>query len=456
MPQDDPSTSLRGLPEPAERIAMIIVAVLLTVLSYLHKRSCFAPILGADGSPEKFTTRVSRTACYSDTLTLFDGRELGRHIFPYVHGWYTDVPKPAVHGGTVEYPTLSGIWVWLSALPVSSPLGFLAVTTMTFIPVVVITVLCLQRIAGRRAWIYAATPPLLIYALYNWDILPVAMTTIGLTIALAGPRRFSPLTRAVIAAVAFGIGGAFKLYPVMFAAPLALSFLLDRSTLSLRRRWMQTLAIAGAGASAILAANVPFMLINFDGWYSVFQFQAQRTIDASTQSIWYWGLLPWSAAPTGPFQHLMATAATTATAVGIIAVLGAAVVIAKRSGTLPWVGTAAALLCVYMVCNKVNSPQYVLWLLPFFAVLRVRWTWVLAYLLADLATFIGFYRWVFYMSLGNQDTTWANQLLAVGVWGRATLLIALVFVFFNAATVQQQVKPALTSLVGSAARIGDI
>jgi uncharacterized membrane protein len=427
---------------------MIAVAVLFTALSYLHKRSCFAPILGTDGSPEKFTTRVSRTACYSDTLTLFDGRELGRHIFPYVHGWYTDVPKPAVHGGTVEYPTLSGIWVWFSALPVSSPLGFLAVTALTFIPLVVITVLCLQRVAGRRAWIYAATPPLLIYALYNWDVLPVAMTTIGLTVALAGPRRWSPLTRAVIAAVAFGIGGAFKLYPVMFAAPLALRFILDRSTIPLSRRWLHALAVAGAAAAAILAANVPFMLINFDGWYSVFQFQAQRTIDASTQSIWYWGLLPWSSAPTGPFQQLMTMASTTATAVSILAVLTAAVIIAKRTGKLPWVGAAAALLCVYMVFNKVNSPQYVLWLLPFFAVLRIRWTLVLAYLLADLATFIGFYRWVFYMSLGNQDTTWANQLLTVGVWGRAALLIVLVFVFFAAAVVQRHDEPAHPSRAG--------
>ncbi|WP_254631686.1 hypothetical protein [Curtobacterium sp. Csp1] len=410
---------------------MVAVALLLVALSYGHKLSCSTLGAGIGNTADRYDTHVYRLACYSDTLTLFNLRDLGSHVFPYVHGWYTAIPLPAVHGGTVEYPTLTGVWVWLSALPVSSAAGFLTVTALTFLPVVALTVLWLQQVAGRRAWIFAATPPLLLYGLYNWDLLPVAATAAGLAIALAGPRRWSPLTRAVIAAVAFGIGGAFKLYPVMFAAPLALTFLFDQSAPA-RSRVGNCLAVLGAAAATLLAANLPFMLINFDGWLSVFQFQAHRMIGASTLSVWYWGLLPWSASPTGTTQHLMGLLATGATALGLLLVLAAAAIIGKRRGSVPWIGAAAAMLCVYMVFNKVNSLQYVLWLLPFFAVLRIRLAWIIAYFVMDLAAFIGWYRVLFYTSLGNLEPTWANQALAIGVWGRAGLLLALIVTFLQA------------------------
>lgn len=412
---------------------MILVAVTLVILSYLHKLSCTTIGSSLGFRADSTDTRVYRFACYSDTLALFSSRDLGKHVFPYVHGWYTATPLPAVHGGTVEYPTLTGIWVWVSALFASGPVGFLTITTITFIPAVAITVISLQRIAGRRAWIFAATPPLALYALYNWDLLPVAATSVGLAVALAGPSRWSPLTKAIIAAVCFGIGGAFKLYPVIFVAPLVLALLINRSPRSWTHRLRDAALTTSAGLLPLALSNVPFMLINFDGWFSVFQFQAHRMIGASTLSIWYWGLLPWSATPGGTAQHLMGAASAAATALGLGVVLVAAAVLGKRHGQVPWIGAAAAMLCVYMVFNKVNSLQYVLWLLPFFVILQVRTTWVVAYLLADLAAFVGWYRQLFYTSLGNFDTTWANQVLAIGVWGRAALLLALVVVFLRAA-----------------------
>lgn len=414
-----------------ERIVMCVVALVLTAGSLVHKLSCTVPRTNPDGSVVPVLTRVTRTACYSDVQALFGRRELGLHLFPYVNGTYSTNP-PDVHGGTVEYPTLTGLWVWLSALPVSTVQGFLVVTALTFVPAVVIITLVLQRLAGRRAWIWAATPPLFLYALYNWDVLPVMMTVLGLLFALVGPPRWSPTTRAVLAGTAFGIGGAFKLYPVMFVVPLALGFLLDRDVVG---RWRRAIGCVGAAALAVLLANLPFVVVNEAGWASVFRFQAARAIDASTLSIWYWGLLPWSGTGSAHSQHLMGLASTGSTAVGILAVLVAGVVLARRTGRMPWVQTAGAMLAVYMLCNKVDSLQYTLWLLPFLAVLRIRIGWVIAYGAADLAAFVGWYRSVYYHSVGDVATTWADQALTVGVFGRAALLFALCFVFLGAEVV---------------------
>ncbi|KQO62156.1 glycosyltransferase 87 family protein [Curtobacterium sp. Leaf261] len=420
-----------------ERVLMCVVAVVLTCASAAHKLTCSIMLTNPDGSEVGTLTRVTRYGCYSDLQALWGRRTLEDHLFPYVAGTYGGTP-PDLGGGTVEYPTLTGLWVWLSALPVSTFPGFIVATALTFVPVVVVIVLCLQGIAGRRAWIFAATPPLAVYALYNWDLLPVMMTAIGLALVLVGPRRWRPSTRVVLAALAFGIGAAFKLYPAMFVLPLVLAVLLDRGPTPLAARVRTAGAAVLASIAAVAAANVPFMIVNFTGWASVFRFQAARVIDQSTMSIWWWGFLPWSNTSDPDRQHLMMLAATVSTAVGLVIVVVAGVIVGRRTGRMPWVQTSAAMLCVYMLCNKVDSLQYVLWLLPFFVVLRVRTGWIVGYLLADLATFVGWYRSLFYKSIGNVETTWADQALTVGVWGRAVLLALLAVTFLRARVVDGQ------------------
>jgi uncharacterized membrane protein len=431
-----------GVPGVVERVGMCVVAVVLTAASFAHKLSCTAPETGPDGTPVPWLTRVTRTGCFADTATLFTSRDLAAHVFPYVHSTYTPDP-PALHGGTVEYPTLTGLWAWASALPVSSVQGFLVLTMLSFVPAVVVTTLCLQRLSGRRAWIWAGTPPLALYALYNWDVLPVVATAVGLLVALRGPRRWSPTTRAVVAGAAFGVGGALKLYPVMFVVPLALAFLLDRGDASRRARWRCAGGAGGAAMTVLLSANLPFAIVNPAAWLSVFRFQATRPIDATTLSVWWYGPGLVLGSGTPGFQQLLGVAATVSTAVGIVVVLAAGIVIGLRVGTLPWVQTAAAMLCVYLLCNKVHSLQYVLWLLPFFAIVRIRIGWVVAYLLADLGAFVGWYRTNYYHSLGHLEVTWADQALTFGVWGRAVLLAVLAVVFLRSrTTVQAELAPS--------------
>jgi hypothetical protein len=367
-------------------------------------------------------------------LSLWGQRDLAQHIVPYLHGTYTTNP-PAVHGGTVEYPALTGLFVWLTALPASTSAQFLFITACVFLPVCVVVTLLLARIAGCRAWLWSATPPLALYALYNWDVLPVLMTTLGLALVLAGPRRCSPSLRIALAGAAFGIGGALKLYPVMFVLPLAIAVLLDDRTRPLLRRLRDATAPVAAAVGMIAIVNVPLLIANPTGWFSVFRFQIARKIDASTLSIWYWGLKPWSDDGSVQIQHVMSAASTGATALGIITVVVVSLLQARGGRPYPWVQTSAALLFVYMAFNKVDSLQYTLWLLPFFVVLRLRAGWIAAYLIADLCAFFGWYRWIYYGTLGHMSgTTWADQALAIGVWGRVALLLALIVAVFAAAT----------------------
>ena len=69
-----------------------------------------------------------------------------------------------------------------------------------------------------------------------------------------------------------------------------------------------------------------------------------------------------------------------------------------------------------------------LWLLPFFVLLRIRAGWILTYFVADAAIGIGFFRWQYLITSGAPSGTYdalSPQLVLIGVWGRAALLVAL-------------------------------
>nr|MBA2313013.1 hypothetical protein [Actinomycetota bacterium] len=100
----------------------------------------------------------------------------------------------------------------------------------------------------------------------------------------------------------------------------------------------------------------------------------------------------------------------------------------------PFVGVAGAMLAAFMLWSKVHSPQYALWILLFFVLLEVHIGWWVAYALADLAVYVGIFRW-FYDFSRTQDIeawTFAKGMLVAGVWGRAMLLAGLFVVFLRA------------------------
>jgi hypothetical protein len=106
----------------------------------------------------------------------------------------------------------------------------------------------------------------------------------------------------------------------------------------------------------------------------------------------------------------------------------------RRDGVYPWVAVSAAMLCGFLLLHKVHSPQYTLWLLPFFVLLQVPWRWVVAYLAADLIMGIGFFRWFYWYKAGRSSGIFEGfsaQAVALGVWGRAVLLVVLFVVFLG-------------------------
>ncbi len=377
--------------------AVLLCCGLFTVLGFLLKFPC-----GAD-----YNGRRDRLLCSNDIQVLYVTRGIADHTFPYVHGRLVRTPQgPDLRDGAIEYPVLTGVAAWLAGLVATDSASYLAATAILLAPFSLLTGWLLYRWVGRRAWCFAAAPPLIWYSFHNWDLLVVAATVA----AFYSWWKH----RAVAAAALLGVGGALKLWPLFFLAPLVLTRLRDRDRVA-----AALVAVAGAGTFALI--NVPFALANPGGWWASYEYQALRQADVTTNSIWYWG-----------FPSLQRS--TLDVLVPVLVGLAFAVALAygwvrgRREGTYPFLAVSGAMLVAYLLLNKVHSPQYALWLLPFFAVLRVRWGWWAAYLSLDAVLYVGLFRWFYDLSRGV-DFGLAKQALIIGVWGRAAML-ALMFVVF--------------------------
>jgi len=421
---------MRTSPRTISLVAVLVCAVTL-VLGYLNKARCAGAPFDLLGRTMRFDEIKDAQVCYSDIQQLWLGRGINLHQFPFVGGDITETGR--LFGGTVEYPVLSGVLMWLGALNADTDAEFLLHSALLMAPFGLLIAWLLARLAGWPALLWSATPPLVLYAFLNWDLPVVAVTV--LAIAVLGIERWSLRTRGVVAAALLAVGFCLKIYPGILVLPLMIYVFTGGRGPGERRDLRGALAVAGAAVATTIAINLPFAVLGYDGWRASFTFQQNRSADATSNSIWYWGLRP----ILGGYQGNDVTpefndVVTVLSPLFIVVSFALALWIGwrryLRDGHYPWLAIGAAMLCGFLLFHKVHSPQYTLWLLPLLVLLRVPWRLVAAYLVVDLAIGIGIFRW-FHATGGGTDIALPLALTWIGVWGRAILLVVLFFAFLR-------------------------
>lgn len=350
--------------------------------------------------------------CHSDIRALYDLRGMDRDLFPYVHGRLIVAHEPgpperwSLHPvqGANEYPVLTGLTMWVPSLLVSGPDGYLAVSALLLAPFGLLTAWMLARMSGLRALLWAASPCLLLYAFHNWELPVVAAATAGFWSWWRGKPGWS--------AFWFGVGGALKLYPLLFLAPLAMERWFDGD-----RKGAVRLAALGVGTWAVI--NLPLALASPSGWAVAFRFHALRPPNYDS----LWGVLA-STFDLGPTPIGLASTMLVAIALAWVAVV--AWRRAQRDGVFPVLPVCAAMLAAFLLGNKVNSPQYALWLLPCFVVVGVRLRWYAVFVVGNLVLYAAIFG-VSVSSIYARDVivTWS-------VWVRVATMLALIVVFLRA------------------------
>jgi hypothetical protein len=291
------------------------------------------------------------------------------------HSALSDLPRVFLHRGVdsshlpyvdrvLEYPVGAGLLLYAAALVRSTALGVLTVTAVAASALALWTGVALRRVAGPRAWRWMAGPPLLLYAFQNWDVFAIAALVAGLLLYRRG--------RSGAAGALLGVGTVVKLFPAV-AVPVLVA---DRLREGDRRGAVR---LGGAAAAVVAGVNLPFAIGDTRGWWWPAAFQGRR--HATWGSVWpylhRWLHVPVATAPDANAVSVLVLA----TGLVVVTVL----VLRQR---LDWLGGAAVAVVIFVLANKVYSPTYDLWLVPFFVLLpasRRLWT---SFWLVDLSVYV--------------------------------------------------------------------
>jgi uncharacterized membrane protein len=315
--------------------------------------------------------------CYTDIRLLYRTESLQTDRLPYVEPCTPREKRPCD-----EYPVLTMYMMWLAAVVTSSPVGFFSTSVFLLSIAAAVVAVCLYLMVGRRALYFALAPTLLLYGFMNWDLVAVALAT-GATLAfLSGRHRAS--------GILIGLGAAAKGYPALLLA----AFVADRLAEGDRSGAFR---VGLASVVTWLTVNVPFIIAGREGWLEFFEFNARRRPDVD--SLWSIGCGALRVEEGVPCD---ATRLVNILSVGLMAALAMFLwwIRSKRDRRWPRWTFAFPLLILFLLTNKVYSPQYSLWLLPWIALALPRFGLVpptflfAAFEATELAVFVTRFLWL--------------------------------------------------------------
>ncbi|MGW5822014.1 glycosyltransferase family 87 protein [Streptomyces noursei] len=326
-------------------------------------------------------------ACYSDIPHLYSGRGFADGLIPY----FDKLPGDMQY---LEYPVLTGLFMevasWLTphggTIQDREQIYWLANAGMLMVCAAVIAV-CVARTHRRRPWdglLVALAPAFALTATINWDLLAVALTAAGMLLW----SRSRPLAAGVL----IGLATAAKLYPVLLLGPLLVLCWRAGAWRAYGR------AVLGAVVSW-LVVNLPVMIAHDasgfhirEGWAKFYTFSQERPIDFG--SVW----LLISQRTGNPLENANLYASLL-----MVVGCGALALLTLYAPRRPRFAQLAFLVvALFILTNKVYSPQYVLWLIPLAALARPRWRDFLIWQACEVMYFLGIWMYLAYTGSGDK------------------------------------------------------
>ncbi len=401
--------------------ALVLATLLGSALALTNKWACRA---GAwNGYLSQFQAH-----CYTDIYPLYYGEKLSAGQVPYL-------------GHPVEYPVLIGGAMQLAAWvvrPISDPFTrgreFFDVTILLLTLFAIAGVLATAYLAGRaRRWTalgVALAPAVILGEFINWDLIAMGLVMLGMAAWAA--------RRGVLAGVLIGLAVATKFYPLLFFGPL---LLLCVRAGRMREFWVTF----GSAAAAWLVVNVPVMIAAPAGWARFYQLSETRSADWG--SIWYFFETEhWPLVDTTSVHSL-----NTISALVLLAGAAAIALLTLAAPRRPRVAQVFFLvLAVFLMSNKVWSPQYVVWLAPLVVLARPRIGAYLLWQLAEVAYFFCIWAYLITFAVNGPSASQVGG-ISTGLYFAALLARFLTVLLLCGLVVRDILHPA-----GDVVRTGEV
>lgn len=271
------------------------------------------------------------TIVYSDTLGFFE--RVAAPGFPYLDK-------------LMEYPVLTGLFIQLMEIIGQSRAGYYALSASFLIFFGLLATYFLAKTADEGArkrmmqyWILA--PSMFMFLAFNWDIFAVFFTILAFYCFHKEKDFWGVFFLA--------LGFCAKFYPILYLAPLLLK----------KRKIGDWIKIISIFAVTVLVINAYFMFSNYDGWSYFFTLNNIR--NSNPDSIWTimrFAVYDFSIPQINNMSLLFFGASYLWV---LLRYKKASVVLLCFIGTI-----------LFLLFNKVFSPQYILWLLPFFVLIPIE------------------------------------------------------------------------------------
>ena len=299
--------------------AVLVLAVLASLISFAKFSHCEST---SWATPDQYVH-----ACYSDLPSLFGARGLDKNDWPYTSEL-----------NSVEYPVLTGMVMFATAIFVDSPIAYFNLNVIFLVLLFIGLVLLIRKMKPEFSYLLPVAPAMLASLFINWDLW--AIITMMLAIYWFDRKSY------LLSALAIGISISTKFLPIFLLLPIA--FILWRQD-----RIKELLKYLITTALIWLAINLPFALTTPAGWWRFYKLNLERGAD--------WGSLWLAFNQLGLNLANLNYLSLLLLLTGIIAIV---IFLFEVRSTPTLASVAFIVLATVMVASKVYSPQYVLWLTP--------------------------------------------------------------------------------------------
>lgn len=199
----------------------------------------------------------------------------GMHFFDGQHLW--PFSEKILLGDSkvqhpVEYPALTGFIMWLLSFFVSpsqtAVYDYYRLTASLQIILFAICAYLIFKLVGKKYAFYFMLAPAVLYSLNrNWDIW--AIVAMLLAIYLFEKKRYN------LSAILLAVSIATKFFPIVLLLPIMIIFIRNKQIFLFIRYGLVTVI-------SWILINIPFILINFEGWAYFYKFSAERGLGSAS------------------------------------------------------------------------------------------------------------------------------------------------------------------------------